>query len=524
MRAKKLRILVLVLIATMLFGLVACGNNTTPANGDPISGTQRLVVAMPENVVGFDPGNSKGNADNIVAMVQYEALVETDHTGNYSPCLAKEWESSEDGTEWTFYLRDDVTFSNGSKFDSNDVVVSYQRQIDDRTLGCSATFWAELASVEAIDEYTVKISTNSPMASFLLSVSQTYIIDDEMYAEYGEEFGPKRIGVGTGPCVYEDWVDGGYALFSYNENYWNKSEYDPYYDELMIRTIGEASSAIAAHLTGDISAYTVCGGISTDLLSMYNGSEDKIDIVSYKDGNYYILGCNCAEGEIFNDVNLRKAVSLCINREDLAAVYGDAYPVNGIISTTCFGYNEDIPMWEYNPDEAAKLVAASAYNGEEIEISTKIGLQKSEELALLISESMNAIGFNTKVNMVESAVFSDIRSQGNYDMYLANDMATGGDPSKYLSSKVINDIHKHGLKNDEVQRLASAIITTLDVEERYELCTEFVELTNSLYAPHIMLFQTNANNAVNKGITGIEFYPDSYISYKYVDYDPSLVQ
>ena len=167
-----------------------------------------------------------------------------------------------------------------------------------------------------------------------------------------------------------------------------------------------------------------------DLLSMYNGSEDKIDIVSYKDGNYYILGCNCAEGEIFNDVNLRKAVSLCINREDLAAVYGDAYPVNGIISTTCFGYNEDIPMWEYNPDEAAKLVAASAYNGEEIEISTKIGLQKSEELALLISESMNAIGFNTKVNMVESAVFSDIRSQGNYDMYLANDMATGGDPSK----------------------------------------------------------------------------------------------
>ena len=167
MRAKKLRILVLVLIATMLFGLVACGNNTTPANGDPISGTQRLVVAMPENVVGFDPGNSKGNADNIVAMVQYEALVETDHTGNYSPCLAKEWESSEDGTEWTFYLRDDVTFSNGSKFDSNDVVVSYQRQIDDRTLGCSATFWAELASVEAIDEYTVKISTNSPMASFL---------------------------------------------------------------------------------------------------------------------------------------------------------------------------------------------------------------------------------------------------------------------------------------------------------------------------------------------------------------------
>lgn len=89
MRAKKLRILVLVLIATMLFGLVACGNNTTPANGDPISGTQRLVVAMPENVVGFDPGNSKGNADNIVAMVQYEALVETDHTGNYSPCLLK---------------------------------------------------------------------------------------------------------------------------------------------------------------------------------------------------------------------------------------------------------------------------------------------------------------------------------------------------------------------------------------------------------------------------------------------------
>lgn len=86
---------------------------------------------------------------------------------------------------------------------------------------------------------------------------------------------------------------------------------------------------------------------------------------------------------------------------------------DGFHVDACFGYNEDIPMWEYNPDEAAKLVAASAYNGEEIEISTKIGLQKSEELALLISESMNAIGFNTKVNMVESAVFSDIRSQGN---------------------------------------------------------------------------------------------------------------
>lgn len=169
-------LLVVVLLVTALAG---CAQNADGNQGDADvkkDGDVKKVInlALSENITKLDPHDIFNFPVFTACWMMYDTLISTDHEGNYLPCLATEWSHSDDGLVWTFKLRNDVKFQNGEDFDSADVVTTYQRLIDNRDLTCSMTYWPYLQSVEAVDQYTAKITLSEPFGPAELAFSNTW--------------------------------------------------------------------------------------------------------------------------------------------------------------------------------------------------------------------------------------------------------------------------------------------------------------------------------------------------------------
>lgn len=525
---KRLSCICALMLALALL-LSACGSPSAPSDSggdvsDPSGdGPSKVInIALSENNLDLDPHNTTTLPGIATMYMEFDTLVESDHEGNYSPCLATEWEVSDDGLSWTFKLREGVTFHTGEEFDSADVVCTFQRHIDNPVLSNAASQWPYLESVEALGKYTVKITNSEPFGCTLMSCARTWIIPDEAFAEYGEELFTTPISCGTGPWILDEWVDGQYTHFYKNENYWG--DFDSYYDEVYFRHILEPASAITAHINGDVQAYISTGGISNELLSMYDNASN-IELVTVESGTYMYIGLQCGEDSVFHDQDVRKAFELAIDRQlCVDAVYGGMGKVpNGIIVDTCMGYNPDEPPYEYDPELAAEILAASSYDGREITLSTNTSTNKGEQLLLVISEMLNEVGFNSKVENVESATLLAMRTEGNYDAFLVANMHPDGDAYFTLNQRILNDIHHSDFVSEEMNNLILESNASTDNAYRAECFSQVNHLIREANGPHTAICQLDQIEAIDYGVTGLMLYSDGYFNYRWVTYDPSLV-
>ena len=493
----------------------------TGGEGGSEGGSKVVSIAISENLFDLDPLNSNSMPARVNTFNVYEPLMEFDHkgtSGEFTYCLATEHSVDDTGCVWTFKLREGVKFHNGEDFNADDVVCTFQRLVDDPSLSCANQFWPYLESVEKIDDYTVSIKTSQPYAATLISVCYTPIIPNEAYAELGADLFINGAMYGTGPWIFDEWVDGAYTHYYKNPDYWNKENYDPYYDEMYTRYILESSSALAAHLSGEVDAYVPANGIDTGLLSQYEGRDD-ITLTSIDTGTFNYFGFNCANGA-FADINCRMAFEYALDRQLICdTIYGGAAKVpNSVVMDCVPGYDPTLEPYEYDPELAKEYLAKSSYDGHEIVLYSSTGLNLSEEAMLACSEMLNAVGFNTSVSIVEGATFTTIRKEGNYEVFYINDMTVGGDISKYIAQKITGDSHKHGLKDEKLMELATGILLTIDPDERAEISKEYTRYTREIAAPHSIMAQFNCTYAIDNDVTGIDLWTDGTYGFKYVDH------
>lgn len=510
------------LLALLMVFLLSLGSFAGTAIAEEEDKT--VTIALAENIFNLDPVNGTGMPFFITMKNCMEGLVYSNHDGTYEPLLATSWEVSEDGLSWTFHLREGVKFHNGEDFTSADVVGVFNRILENGTsMNLYPQYWADLESVEAPDDYTVILHTKVPMAYLLLSASQTLFYGDEAWAEYGERLFSEQKIWGTGPWVFQEWIDSQYTKYIKNPDYWGKDFYDPYYETFYLRYVLEPSTAVAGHLAGDIDAYLAAGGISADMLPLYVGSEDRIDLVRQETGSYQFWGLNCAEDSPFHDINVRKAFSLAIDRQAIAdSIYGgNAVPLKSLMCMS-IGWDPTLPDPEYNPELAKELLANSSYNGEVIELSSHTSTLKAEDSCLAVADMLAQVGFNCTINVVENVVLTEMRSTGNYDAYMVTVMHEGADPSSLMTQRVMLDAHKSSYINEELNATIAAGNAEFDPEKRQELWEEANQIMLDEYAPHIPYLQLICTYAIDKGVTGLGMYPDGLLGTDRVDYDPSL--
>jgi peptide/nickel transport system substrate-binding protein/glutathione transport system substrate-binding protein len=494
------RFISVAVVIMVLLSLMACGGKSQDqaqgqsGSAQPPAMSKTLNVAISENIITMDPHHANNLPGTMLTTFLYSFLVFSDHEGNYSPMLATEWTVNPEGTEITFKLRQGVKFVNGEDFNADDVVVSYQRLIDRKNeLAFAIQYWTQLKAVEKIDDYTVKIIMAGPYAPFFSGCSQTAIIPNEAYAQYGDALFHDQKCYGTGPWQLIEWIDGQYFHVKKNPNYWDKSKYDPYFDEVYVRHVLEGSTAVAGHLSGDVDANLASGGINADLLPLYKGTENKIEIYTMDTGAYQYFGFQCREGSPFNDINVRKAFDAAIDRESIVkTVYGGGKVPASIIVDGTIGYDPSLVSYKYNPEEAKRLLAASGYKGQPIELSSHTSTLKAEEGLLAVSDMLNKVGFNTHVNVVENAVLGEMRATGRYDMYMVTVMHNDGDPTNILTLRVLTDTMSSNYKNPALNSLLDRSNKAMDKTERTKLLQDAGRIMYDEHAPHSPFVQLQA--------------------------------
>jgi peptide/nickel transport system substrate-binding protein len=391
------------------------------AAGEPVaepSGEERvLTIGHSEVTESYDPAHAYNPTSGIVHRAAYDSLVTfpDDNTSTVEPNLATSWEASDDGTVYTFTLRDDVTFANGDPLTADDVVFSFNRLKNVQSNPSFLT--ANIASATAVDEHTVEITLVEPHPSFLVELVNTAFSitnDEEVIAAGGtdaadaaetdaaQEFLDQN-SVGTGPYILESWTPQEETVLVRNPNYWGEA---PYFDRVVIVNIPEAATQKVALEAGDIDIAT---DMTPDQMTDLEGNPD-IEIFRGLDRwtHFLLMNRDPEIGGPVADPNVALAIRLALDYEGYRELWpGSVTPGSNMWVGLPGAFGEDRAM-QRDLERASELLTEAGYgDGFDIELSypdfTFAGVNLGTN-AQKIQADLAEVGINVELRPLEVQV------------------------------------------------------------------------------------------------------------------------
>ena len=528
----KKRALALLLAATMVFGLTACGGNgnnasneadnaaETTDNADDAAqpaeteaeepaestddaqsetastGEKILSVQVGPNPETIDPAlNSAVDGGNML-LHSFECLLAVDKDGKLIPGQAESWETSEDGLTWTFHLRAGLKWSDGSDLTANDFVYSWKRVCDpnvaapyaETVLGMVAGYEDAIAGdldalqVVAQDDSTLVVTLNAPCSFFgsLAAVATLSPVQQATVETNGDAWATAaETYVSNGPFYVSEWVPSSYIMMTKNPNYWNADAIK--LDGIKWNLIEDANASYSAYQTGEV--LFIKDVPTEEIPSLSDNPEFHVDPII---GTYY-LSVN-TQREPFTDAKVRKALSLAIDREYVAGTlmqgtYSAAsnFMRPGWVDTDGSQFIDkanggqpyiDTANHEANVEEAKQLLADAGYpDGEglpSITYSTN-DAGYHKVVAEYLQQAWAELGVELNVEIVEWASFTPMRRNGDYDASRNGWVGDYSDPSNMLDLLYSTNGNNDGkFNNAEYDAAMELSRTTLDAAERSE--------------------------------------------------------
>lgn len=384
----------------------------------------------------LDPHASRTADDFLIVRNVCEGLTAYDPvTLEPQPALAESWEISEDGTVYTFKLRQGVTFSDGSTLDANDVKYSFDRlaRADTGTsytarlvLG-SVVGWGavrppavgegtptpvaetSLAGVEVVDDSTVKVTLTAPLTAFLtrLALPGGVIIAEGSAEGYDFAQGP----VCAGAYKVQEWAQNDRVVLAANESYW-RGEFDV--KEVVIRVIPEASSQVIEFEAGSLD---ISVAPEADLPRIKSDSVLSEQFVVIPTLSNYNLRINLKDPKM-GDVRIRRALSIAIDRQLVidTVLQGQGVPADGLYPPGLSTFDPEFAPFERNIDEAKALLAEAGYP-DGIELTVRTDQNETENRILnAVAATVADAGITLIVNSTEASVYTEDRTQCTMEM------------------------------------------------------------------------------------------------------------
>ena len=386
-----------------------------------------------------------------IAQNVFNRLVEmeSDENGDIEilPSLAKSWEISDDGRTYTFRLRDDVNFSNGSPLTASDVEYTFtrllthpdscNRDIADGILGAEALMNGvadQLEGFQLLGDLDFSITLEQPFEAFLacLSMPGASILDKETTEEAGSRFGTEPDWtIGTGSFILRKWNPGEGFLLTANKECWQGP---PRCEGLDLRFVTDSKEIRRMFENGELDVM--------DLDEVGNAAEFFLHGQKYRDRLFSVqrIGITyIALNETvrpLDDARVRKALQLSLNRRILlAAVYGGrGYTENGIFPHGLYGFNPDLPEIPFDPAGARELLAEAGHpDGFDLTISVNSSSTRWEMSVLRLAASMwEKIGVRVSIEVLEESEFMRLRKSGMLAAYTALWTADFDDPDNFI--------------------------------------------------------------------------------------------
>jgi len=401
------KILVLVLILVLAFNAVACTKDTGKKDPDPGQGGDKpsvgenkdLVIAVNAEVISLDPHNTSDTLSNTARDMMYEGLMQFTKEMEIVPTLAEKYEVSADGLEYTFYLRKDVKFHDGTEFNAEAVKVNYERVKDESKALRRKNDLKYVTEVEVVDEYTVKLHLSSPFAPMLARVAGLMIISPKALADNGDE-GVLKNPVGTGPYVFDKWSPGEGFVVKRNEDYWREG---PKVETLTMKAVPENGARIAMLQTGEADFIYP---LPTEQINAIKSDKD-IEILEGPSTIARFTFINMSK-DIFKDKRVRQAMNYAIDKDAYAKIVksGYAVPLTSIVPGT-IQYHVEQPQYEYNIEKAKQLMADAGYaDGFKTHIWAPNDTENMRGMEF-IAQQLAAIGIDVEVTPLEEGTLSD---------------------------------------------------------------------------------------------------------------------
>jgi peptide/nickel transport system substrate-binding protein len=439
--------------------------------------TGELVIAIGGDPSTLDPqaaddGNERAVNDNI-----YETLVARDSgTMELVPSLAESWSQVDDVT-WELKLRKGVKFHNGEDFNAEAAAAAINRVIDPDYNSEQISFFATILEGQAVDDTTLRVITDGPDPTLPSRLYWLKIVPPEYSTN--ADFGTKPVG--TGPYKFVEWVRDDHITLEANTDYWGDT---PTIGKVTIRPIQEEVTRLAALKAGEVD-------LVRGLIPEYVTDVPKVAAIPGLEFPW--LRLNTLVGPLTNR-DLRMAINLALNKDELAqSLYsGYAVPAEGqILTPGHFGYNPDVTAYPYDPDQARELIAASGYNGEELEFIGESGRWlKDKELIEAIAGQLREVGLNVKVNIVEWSAWLDLLFAGAEKAPIMQFSAHSNellDADRTLSALYESTGSQTAYSNPEFDALVDEARTETDLAKREELYHEAVQIAYDDAAVGVLL-------------------------------------
>ncbi len=396
------------------------------------SGT--LTVGLSNNPVTCDPINMASHDTQILSQTIYENLVEFDIEGNLKPQLAKALPTiSADSLVYTFDLRDDVLFQDGTPLTSEDVKYSIEYTINPANKATRGPIFNRLSHVETDGPHRLHVHLKEPFApwtSFLTKFMGVWPKDSR--EKHGPDyFRQSPIGVGTGPGIFEEWKPNDYVSFRRNSNYWQKGL--PHWDRLVVKIIPEDATRVAYLLSGQVDIIGAPPPREFSRLKTRKAIQGEA-IPTF--GGWTVLLQNPTRPP-FDDVEFRKAIAHAVDRKTIAEkiYYGLVEPtaIPAPASSWWFDAEADA-MSAFNLDLAKAHLAKSRYaNGTEfdMDLPAEPYLLDCKDAAVFIQAQLAQLNIKVNLKMAPFPIVSGRMLGGDYTSSLANIMSPG-EPTYFL--------------------------------------------------------------------------------------------
>jgi peptide/nickel transport system substrate-binding protein len=457
-------------------------------------------------------------------MVYSGDLINVDeNTLEYIPWAAERYEISDDGLTFTFYLRKDLKWSDGTPITAQDYKWTYDQVMDPVNEYPYRSQVDFIKSYEALDDYTIQAKIEEIHAPALLNIGlfitplPKHIWEDLPWDDPEKNLEINSPSVVSGPYKLQEWERDQYAIFEANENYWYHGA--PNIQEYIIETVPDQDIAFQKLKSGDSDSSSMTPEQLEEARTL-----DHVTVYEWWPAQtaWTYIGMNMRDGYLTNDLNIRRGLAYAIDKELLVdeVWLGQARRLCAIYAPTSWAHNPDVPCYEYDPDQALEEFAKAGYtlegdqlvdeNGEQLTLRFLYGPNTSptaELIAVTLQDFLKDVGIKMEIEALEWASFLEATSVDDptWDMYLGG-WRSGIEPhsaATIWAEENIPDLNSVAYINPEMTEYFEQAGATYDREQRQEAYGKVQEIIAE-DLPYITLSYRKRASAQNNRVNGVE--------------------
>lgn len=470
-----------------------------------------LTVAVTDNWSTLDPAKTKTGVEYNYNYLVHSGLTEFTHELKLKPDLATRWESNDDLTVWTFYLREDAKFHHGRPVSAADVISTIERILDPATGSVLKVNFEIIDKMEAVDDRTVRFTLKIPYSPFpaLFAGYQARILPHDKLDTLTTE------PVGSGPFKFVELLPGDRLVLAKNPDHWEADQI--HVDRLVIRVIPEFSAAVINLEAGDVD---MVWSLPPEEIEKLKTSK-VATAHEVATGNWWAFVMNNTHPP-FDNVKVRQAFNKLVDKPlftEIAAL-GHGTPIHTPIPPSHPYYNHDIPMQSADLEGAAALLKEAGVDPSQIKLDlwTPASLTELQRMSVALREQAQKIGIEINVRPVpDDKFFADIEGKATFHTTLFYDRVIP-DVKLYswfhsTGSWNANEWHFADAEVDEVLDKARRARSEEEEKKHYmrlqELLLEKV--------PGIFVFTSNHANGASNRIKGFRSSPLMLLDFRGVE-------